>query len=78
MPFAASVTVPLEGLASSVAVSVVPVSTSVSLLSTLPLVPALSSDTVAASLTATGLSLTGVTVTVTVPVAAPPLPSLAV
>ena len=78
MPFAASVTVPLEGLAPSVAVSVVPVSTSVSLLSTLPLVPALSSDTVAVSLTATGASLTPVTVIVTVATFETAVPSLAV
>ena len=47
-----------------------------SLPSTLTVVAEASSATVVASFTASGVSLTSVTVTLTVPVAVPPLPSL--
>ena len=77
LPSALSVTAPWAGLAPSVAVSVVPVSTSVSLPSTVPLT-AVSSVVDAVSLTATGASLTPVTAIVTVATFGPPSPSLAV
>ena len=77
MPFEASVTVPFAGPASSVAVSVVPGSTSRSLPSTEPLT-AVSSVVDAVSLTATGASLTAVTAIVTVATFETAVPSLAV
>ena len=67
----------MAGLAPSVAVSVVPVSTSVSLPSTLPLT-AVPSVVDAVSLTATGASLTPLTVIVTVATFETAVPSLAV
>ena len=76
-PPEASVTVPFVAFATSVAVSVVPASTSVSLVRTLPLT-AVSSAVVAASLTATGASLTAATVIVTVATFETAVPSLAV
>jgi hypothetical protein len=77
LPFDASVTVPLEGFAPSVAVSVVPASTSVSFASTLPLT-GISSVVEAVSLTATGASFTPVTVIVTVATFETAVPSVAV
>ena len=76
LPSDASVTVPFVALVPSVAVSV-PVSTSVSFPSTLPLIGA-SSVVAAASLTATGASLTASTVIVIVAAFDAALPSLAV
>ena len=61
-------TVPLVGWVIAVMVRVVPVSGSVSLANTLIALLVESSATVAASSTATGASLTAVTVTVTWPV----------
>ena len=71
--------VPWAAAVTAVTVSVSPVSgPRVSLASTAMLVTPLSSATVVLSVLAIGLSLTGVTVTLTVAVALPPLPSLIV
>ena len=72
-----SVTVPFAGPAPRLAVSVVPVSTSVSLPSTVPLT-AVPCVVDAVSLTATGASLTPVTAIVTVATFETAVPSLAV
>ena len=74
LPSVASVTVPVTAVATKVAVRVVPPSTSVSFVSTFP-PTAVSSAVVAVSLTATGPSFVPETVTFTVAVAEPPLPS---
>ena len=71
-------TVPFEGLLTAVIVSVSP-SRSVSFASTISTVPSVmgvSSAVLTVSLTASGASLTGATLTVTVAVSVPPLPSL--
>jgi hypothetical protein len=77
LPFDPSVTVPLAAFVPSVAVSAAPVSTSVSLPSTLPLT-GVSSVVEAVSLTATGASFTPVTVIVTVAAFEMAVPSVAV
>ena len=77
LPSDASVTVPLAGFAPSVAVSVVPASTSVSFARTLPLT-AVSSAVDAVSFAATGTSLTASTVIDTVATFETAVPSLAV
>ena len=76
MPSALTATVPLPGRTTAVTVSVSP-STSVSLAST-STVDGVVLGCRAVSSTATGASLTGVTVMVTVAVAVPPLPSVMV